>query len=532
MLSIFLVDDEVIEMDLMQHFIDWKSLGIEVVGTAKNGKKAWEQIQALQPDIVLTDVRMPIMDGLQLASLIQSHYDWMKIVFLSGHDEFRFVKSALEAGAVGYLLKPIDRRELTAVMEKVKGEIEKVQLLRRSKQVLISKYLGELVTAADSAIREQALAELAKVAPEVVARQYVIALISGSAQPAVDQNQGSAVIQSVLKLNSQPLSEGAMLLSHELGWVVILPSAAGGAEDGLWQSLSTALMETLGEPVTIGIGGEGLGRQLHEGHDMFLEAVAAVEERFYLGHGHIIHAGEVQHSPEVDATVNVTVTVTVTVDVDVTLESDILLQKLSLSDAEGQPFLNELHSCYERLKRMRVDREQVVQISKQLLQAIHAELLKYEDRANMGVGEVNEWIQTIETRNTMDEITGYIAALLETIRQYLSTKQQDPHAALVQEVVEIIESQYGESLTIEYLAGKVYLSPNYLRVLFKEKKGCTVHEYLTKVRLTRAVELLRNRTLKIHDVAKSVGYDNTSYFCSFFYKTQGVTPNEYRKKFL
>ena len=84
----------------------------------------------------------------------------------------------------------------------------------------------------------------------------------------------------------------------------------------------------------------------------------------------------------------------------------------------------------------------------------------------------------------------------------------------------------------DYLAGKVYLSPNYLRVLFKEKMGCTVHEYLTKARLTRALELLSDKTLKIHDVSRQVGYDNTSYFCSFFYKTQGVTPNEYRKKFL
>ncbi|MBW7453546.1 response regulator, partial [Paenibacillus sepulcri] len=118
MLTIFLVDDETIELDLMENHIDWASMGIQVVGTARNGRKAWEQIQRLQPDIVLTDVRMPVMDGLRLAALIQEKLGWIQLVFLSGHDEFTYVKSAIESGAVGYLLKPIDRKELFAVMDR------------------------------------------------------------------------------------------------------------------------------------------------------------------------------------------------------------------------------------------------------------------------------------------------------------------------------------------------------------------------------------------------------------------------------
>ena len=124
----------------------------------------------------------------------------------------------------------------------------------------------------------------------------------------------------------------------------------------------------------------------------------------------------------------------------------------------------------------------------------------------------------------MLELTGRLCS-------QLGDRQQDRHMQLVRQVRDIIDREYHDSLTIDYLA-KVYLSPNYLRVLFKEKTGCTVHEYLTRIRLGKSLELLRDKSLKIHDVARKVGYDNTSYFCSFFYKTQGVTPNEYRKKFL
>ncbi|MBW7457630.1 AraC family transcriptional regulator, partial [Paenibacillus sepulcri] len=174
----------------------------------------------------------------------------------------------------------------------------------------------------------------------------------------------------------------------------------------------------------------------------------------------------------------------------------------------------------------------VLRAAAALLDKIAWELAKYGAAAGLEVGDLNSWNQRVRNMDTINGIKEFIQGLTGRISGYLADRQQDRHALLVQKVVHVIETEYFESLTIEYLAGKVYLSPNYLRVLFKEKKGCTIHEYLTRIRLQKAVELLGDKTLRIHDVARKVGYDNTSYFCSFFYKTQGVTPNEYRKKFL
>jgi two-component system, response regulator YesN len=182
--------------------------------------------------------------------------------------------------------------------------------------------------------------------------------------------------------------------------------------------------------------------------------------------------------------------------------------------------------------RLRAAETRVRQGAGELLRTIASELAKYEDRAAIGVGELSDWLQAAGEAESAEALKDCLLSVVERICSHYENRQQDRHMQLVQTVSDIIEREYADALTIEYLAGKVYLSPNYLRVLFKEKKGCTIHDYLTKIRLGKSVELLRDRTLKIQDVARKIGYDNTSYFCSFFYKTQGVTPNEYRKKFL
>ncbi|MFC5652726.1 response regulator [Paenibacillus solisilvae] len=519
MLTILLVEDEMIELNLMRNHIDWAGMGIEVVGTAKNGKKAWEQIQVLQPDIVLSDVRMPFMDGLQLASLIQERYDWIKVVFLSGHDEFTYVKSALQSGAVGYLLKPIDRNELSSVMAKVKEEVEKAKLLRRSKQVLIESHTLNLLTVKESVSREQVWLELVSMAPKYAAMKFVTALISVDSHPAIrtiqsqqrldDISRTADVIQALLH---DFAAEGTLLRLNEQEWLVVLQYEEGADYEALWLALSDAIKAAFAATVTIGVS--DARHSLQHGRVMFEAAKNAVNERFFIGPGHIVHSAKLHDR----------------LDLGFKAEYEGLLKRIDLSDRQQATL--DIHHFFDLLTRLRVTKELVYEVTVELLKAITSELAKYEDRSIAAIGELSDWTQKVEGAEYIGDIKDFILDLTDKIIAYQEGRQQDRHLLLVQKVIDIIESEYYESLTIEYLAGQVYLSPNYLRVLFKEKKGCTIHEYLTRIRLNKSVELLHDKTLKIHDIARKVGYENTSYFCSFFYKTQGVTPNEYRKKFL
>lgn len=178
MYSIFLVDDEELELEMMRDFIRWEDMGIYVAGVGINGKDAQEKIHAIQPDIVLTDVQMPLMDGLELAKWVSEYYDWMQIVFLTGHDEFNYVKSALHVGAVGYLLKPLDLEEITGVMGRVKQKCEEVRLKYKSIQMTKAKLLKELLHEKDAVRRLQLAAALGKLERREVAGTYTLALCS------------------------------------------------------------------------------------------------------------------------------------------------------------------------------------------------------------------------------------------------------------------------------------------------------------------------------------------------------------------
>jgi YesN/AraC family two-component response regulator len=516
--SIFLVEDETIELDLLKDYIDWAGMGIRVVGSANNGRKAWKQIQTLLPDIVLSDVRMPIMDGLQLATLIQERFDWMKIVFLSGHDEFAYVKSALSAGAVGYLLKPVDPDELFDVMSKVKEEVEKANLLRRTKQMLVDKNIEDLLSETSSESAEQSWLDLTKLDPKYLSQVYICALVQVDDSHAIpdvtakllkEQDDPLQVFHSLMEAFS--LSGTFIRLSADR-WILAVPCTEGLDLQSFWQALSESIRKTWEWSATIGVCEEaGL---LSQARDMLKEAEKAVEERFYRGSGNVIYSGEVQEeSKEHDS-----------------LGVQALPEKLHWSILPDSK--EEVGRIFDSMARLRVPRKTVYQVTSNLIQGIISELSKYENWEDKGFGSSSEWNQALAKIESVAGIKGFVQDLLDRASGYLEEKHQDRHAVLVQQVADIIDNEYPEALTIEYLAGRVYLSPNYLRVLFKEKKGCTVHEYLTTVRLLKALELLRDRKLKIHDVARNIGFDNTSYFCSFFYKNQGVTPNEYRKKFL
>jgi YesN/AraC family two-component response regulator len=145
MYSILLVDDERIELETLAENVPWKSMGIKVVGTAKNGREALELTQRLDPDIILTDIRMPIMDGLEFSRRAKQLSKRVIIVFLSGHDEFHYIKAALAVEASGYLLKPIDLDELMKLMEKVKQKCEDANLAARSDEMAIEKLLRLLL---------------------------------------------------------------------------------------------------------------------------------------------------------------------------------------------------------------------------------------------------------------------------------------------------------------------------------------------------------------------------------------------------
>jgi len=150
--KVLLVDDEKLQLETLRDYIDWEEMNLQVIGTCKNGREALKNTLELRPDIVLTDVKMPIMDGLEFARQLKSYNTKTKVVFLSGYDEFRFVKSALNTDASGYLLKPIDVDELKDVVSKLIIKIEEEKVTSDSITAFEEQYLKNLMFEQDTLI--------------------------------------------------------------------------------------------------------------------------------------------------------------------------------------------------------------------------------------------------------------------------------------------------------------------------------------------------------------------------------------------
>jgi Response regulator containing CheY-like receiver domain and AraC-type DNA-binding domain len=513
MYSLFLVEDEALELEMLERHIPWAEMDFRVVGSARNGRRAWEQIRQLVPDVVLTDVRMPIMDGLRLATMIRERFDGMKVVFLSGHDEFAYVKSAIESGAAGYLLKPVDTRELTAVMAKVKEEVDKAKLLSRASRLWEDAQWEKTVLGRDESERERALAELVKIHPSFGESLFESGIIvldrSGEAQPA-EHEPFKALLRDALDACG---AEGMAACTGPDEWFVAVCATGVPDDDSLWHRLLDQVKTAWGSTATVGLCGRKL--PLSEAPAMLREARRAVEERFYLGSGRIYRASGTAQPPT-----------------EGSWEETLAAFSAMIRPDRLKEALEHADSTFDRMAHCRVPRNALVARLTASLRELHDELAKYDDWKTRGAGVADEWESIVSRLGTLEDIKRHLTGLLRAADDFLMEKQKDRHERIVQEVVDILETQYMEALSVEYLAGKVYLSPNYLRWLFKEKKGCTVHEYLTRVRMNKALELLGDRSLKIKDVAGRVGYDNTSYFCSIFSRTLGVTPNEYRNKYL
>ena len=153
--KIMLVDDEEEVRTSIIRKIDWQDAGFEVIGDAENGKEALEKIEQNEPDVVLTDIRMPYMDGLEMAENIRQRYPSIKIVIFSGFDEFEYAKKAIKLNVIEYILKPVNVEELTAILKKIKKNLDEEIEQKRNVTLLRESYIKSL-----PAIREHFLNDL------------------------------------------------------------------------------------------------------------------------------------------------------------------------------------------------------------------------------------------------------------------------------------------------------------------------------------------------------------------------------------
>jgi len=500
MYKVLLVDDEILDLEGMRSFIPWSELGMEVAAAVNNGFAAYEVLEREHIDILVTDVRMPNMTGLELTKQGLARQPHLKVIFVSGYRDFQFVKQALSLQACNYVLKPTDDDELVDSLVKVRDELE-----QNKKRIDAERELKQI----EPFVRNQRLA------------RWIEQTLDGESSvqapddPVFSQARWpSAVV--VLELDDPSaaleMSNGIAAWCEELRCRQLC--TIGNRRFVLLSEDPESITRSNALPgVTVGIG--PAARSLDEVGSSCRAAAEALEHKMFYGKGSVIRY-ELLQKPEKQAVRHL----------DIPLDE--------LFEAIARYDIVRIHDEIERLIKTASKLHSKYTIQNLTLYV----MMKLEDYLRAMDEELHEslgidWngIEVVQRFETIQEICAWMRSEAYRISEQLHKRQQpNRHGKWINELTDYVQEHLHENITLKDLADKFSFSPNYLGLLFKEKTDQYFSDYLNTLRMERAKDLLLNTNKKVYEVADLTGYRYLPYFSKKFRECYGMSPLEYRKR--
>ena len=531
MLKVFLAEDEFIIREGIKNNIDWQAHGYEFCGEASDGELAFPLIQKTRPDILITDIKMPFVDGLALSRLVKKELPETEIIILSGYEEFDYAKEAIQIGVARYLLKPINGETLLQEIDSV----AEIILSKQKEKEIREKYQREME---ENSLRDQmdlfqhlvtgdcSMEELLSVADKldlkIMAPWYSIVLLKiQSMKHDYEEYSGSIVVvdERIAKL-AEP--EHVLIFDRALEGRAFLFKA--DSEDELLAYQKEYLgdvKEVLSGYANLRYFG-GIGtpvNRLREIPASFEDASHAFAHRYLVAESCI-------------------------------LDSSLLMQE---GAAENEDFRISAVNP-EQIDRTKMqeflrtgDLDEVVYFVDEFFGKLDGGAMKsriFRQYITMdayfsivdflkGLGLQKDEIEAPDQDSSIlqDEKSAmdYIIRIMEKALVLREKKASSRYEDVVSEVIHYIENNYAqEELSLNLLASHVNFSPNHLSMIFSQQTGQTLIRYLTDYRMNRAKELLRCSSKKSSVISMEVGYKDPHYFSYLFKKTQGMTPTQYR----
>lgn len=513
MYKVLLVEDEKILLDDLRDSVDWISMGVEVVGTAWNGSDALKKVDQFKPDIVITDIKMPVMDGLELAKQLKDKDRSIQIIFITGYDELKYVKTALEVEAVGYLLKPFNFNEIRYVLDKAKLH------LATQKDAEYGRLARE-----EAKIRNLLL--MPKDCDFKPGEEFVVMVASIDNYQIKLREKGHVSIQETSNAVKMLLEEALKRCGHqykiillEEGRYFIAVSPRHEFVDlsiTKWKMLNDIVRKK--HDVTLSIGQCDRLVEVNKFSEAYHEALRALNNRFFLGHAQIM----ISSVSDLHTTSNL-------FEIP-EIEEEIIDAVCHHQRTEAISFLE---NYFELFRTEKAHRDIVIVGVYNLINRLYEYFYKLDKNPDAVLREKGEILNKIECYDNIMCMHDYVKEKLNSIFDRFCSDMDAGHSHnVVARVVKYLEEHYAEPVTIENISQEMYLTPSRLRSVFKNYTGKTIHDYLTDLRMKKSLELMGDPGIRIKDVANCVGYENVSYFCILFSKYYGMSPGQYRDKLL
>ena len=519
---VLLVDDEEDIREGISRKMDWLGLGFSLVGEAANGQDALELAESLRPDVILTDIKMPFMDGLELCRILTDRLPAARFVVFSGFDAFEYAKQAIQMNVVEYILKPINADELSAVLRRLKDQLDRERAERRNVELLRSRYMENLPI-----LRELFYANLldGRIEPgtereraahldiDLQGEEWAV----GLAYIGSDRRDALSTL-SVQKLLEESLTADRCRLSLYNDWVAVIVSLTESFTSydliRVLDRVCTLAASYLGLTLTVGVGApckelSGMARSA-------AEARTALEYRSMVGRGQVIYIGDLEPDGGQVLTFEEADERTLTAAVRLGSEQEVRDAAATLAGKirEANPSAGQYNL---------------------FLMELVTHLIKMIRRSGVGMEEVFGTGFSLPVQKSalprLEELEDWCAERYLRLWTLIRRRQTDSAGQTVETAKEYIRQHYAESdLSVEKLCAYLHLSSTYFSTLFKRETGTSFTAYVTTVRMEAAAEAIRGTEEKTYLIAQRCGYEDPNYFSYVFKRHFGVTPTKYRSE--
>lgn len=541
MLKIFLAEDEVIVRETIKRMIPWEDLGFELVGEAADGEMALPLLLRQKPDLLITDIKMPFMDGLTLAKVAKKEIPGLKVVILSGYDDFNYAKQAINIGVEDYLLKPITKNALIERLTEIRSRYEH----EKTQKEYYEKFHREMQAYEKNSSRDffEALVSGSmdmmeiyrrseKLGLDIVAEAYNVLIFTMNCEEDFSgQREGYSEWEAEsLELLEEFFSENtsAMLFCCNIFSYGVLIK---GQKETIEENTRSCVSEiqrifdrkeqkrqwfvAAGEPV----------ERLSQIQKSYYSASRAFSQR-YLYDENILYYDEMASMEKKNVTEDDS---TYLQKVDVNALNPAILQKF-LSNGlleETENFVKDyFYAIGQEPLESLVFRNYVT--------------LNVRFSVMSFLKEIGCDTRTLEQEDTEDVLSessksleNAIAYAEKIISQAIALRDQNSgnkNRSILKTAVDFIDSHYmEEDMSLNKAANAANVSANHFSALFSQNMGQTFIEYLTNLRMNKAKEYLRCTSMRSSEIAGEIGYKDAHYFSYLFKKTQGMTPSDYRK---
>ncbi len=528
MFKLVIVDDEYLIRELISNSVDWQAINIEIVAQAEDGQEAIEVVEKFKPDIILIDINIPFINGIDLAQVLRDKYPKLRIVILTGYGEFAYAQKAIGIGVYAYLLKPIDAGELTQVMTNITDELTRLMAqdiyinelkvsayhyrLSKKNEFLNSLIYSKTLHHENKILK---LAEKNKVSFSKKEKYIITMEISKLSMLFPEKTEQYLWAYAACNIAQEILMthDTCIVFVTDDYHVVSIISRDNQSIDSICNACNRvieAVRKYVNLDSTIAIS--NAFTKLNMIYTEYRHTIQALGEKFYTGMS--VVNGE-KASKKSMAYPHLSID----------------QEKILLACKTGDSTLlnNVLDSLVEGVMTYKIDREIVnikfIEFITYVVNAIPQDEELKENIIQLYEQAKNEIIQSETVSELQDKVKFYCTSLLALS----NAKTESKAARMVGDAQEYIKNNYARyALALDEIASNIYISPNYLSKIFKKECNQTVVEYITEYRMQKAVELVEKYpNIQVNILAQKIGFSDPFYFSRLFKKRFGTSPSKY-----